>query len=142
MSNTAKTLPTTASVEEYIAAIPDPQVRADCQALCKLMHELTKANPIMWGTSIIGFDTYTYKYASGRTGEWPRIGFSPRKTNLTIYAACYLDRSEVAPLLEKLGKHSAGKACIYVKRLSDISLPALKKVLQVSLKHTMGEVIA
>ena len=120
-----KTKPTTESVDKYLKAIPDPVKRQDSIALLKLMTEITGQKPKMWGPSIVGFGTYHYKYASGHEGDCAIIGFSPRKQNLTLYV---LDGSaEENELLERLGKHSTGKCCLYIKRLGDVDLPTLKK---------------
>ena len=107
---------------------PDEQVRKDCAVISKLMSEATGEPPKMWGPSIIGFGTYHYKYASGREGDMPIIGFSPRKQNLTLYVGF----EEQADLLKKLGKHTTSKSCLYIKRLSDVDLPTLKKIIKVS----------
>ena len=128
-----KTKQTTASVEEFINAVKDENMREDCWAVVKLMKDLTKAEPKMWGPSIVGFGLYTYKYASGKTGDWPLVGFSPRKQNLTLYVMAGFD--EYDELMDKLGKFTCGKSCIYVKRLSDLHLPTLKKLITASIKH-------
>jgi len=122
-----KTKATKDSVTDFVKKIPDPQKRADTQAVIALMKDATKFDPVMWGTSIIGFGTYTYTYASGGTGDWPIIGLSPRKQNLTLYIMPGFD--DGAALLKKLGPHSTGKSCLYIKRLSDIDLPTLKKII-------------
>jgi hypothetical protein len=124
-----------ASVEDFINAVKDEQTREDCRAVAKLMQEATKAEPKMWGANIVGFGIYTYKYASGKTGDWPMVGFSPRKQNLTLYVmGGFEDHDE---LMEKLGKFTCGKSCIYIKRLSDLHLPTLKKLLKASIKHIL-----
>lgn len=128
-----KTKATGASVEDFINAVKDENVREDCWAVVKLMQDVTKAEPKMWGASIVGFGVYTYKYASGKTGDWPLIGFSPRKQNLTLYVMAGFDGYD--DLMEKLGNFSCGKSCIYVKRLSDLHLPTLKKLITASVKH-------
>ncbi len=130
-----KTKQTNASVEDFINAVKDENVREDCWAVVKLMQDLTKAEPKMWGPSIVGFGLYTYKYASGKTGDWPLVGFSPRKQNLTLYVTAGYDGED--ELLEKLGTFTRSKACIYVKRLSDLHLPTLKKLIKASIKHTL-----
>ena len=127
----AKTKPTKQSVEKFIKSIPDPQMREDCSTIAKLMQQATRAEPQMWGSSIVGFGIMQYKYASGREGEWPIIGFSPRKQNLTLYISAGFQDPD---LLKKLGKHSLGKGCLYIKRLSDVDLPTLKKVIQTAAK--------
>jgi len=128
-----KTKATGASVEDFINAVKDENVREDCWAVVKLMQDVTKAEPKMWGASIVGFGVYTYKYASGKTGDWPLIGFSPRKQNLTLYVMAGFDGYD--ELMDKLGNFSCGKSCIYVKRLSDLHLPTLKKLITASVKH-------
>ncbi|MBL8190885.1 MAG: DUF1801 domain-containing protein [Acidobacteria bacterium] len=128
-----KTKQTNASVEDFINTVKDEQTRDDCWAVVKLMQDATKAEPKMWGPSIVGFGLYTYKYASGKTGDWPLVGFSPRKQNLTLYVTSGGDGED--ELLEKLGTFTRSKACIYVKRLSDLHLPTLKKLITASIKH-------
>ena len=130
-----KTKQTDASVADFINAVKDEQTREDCWAVVKLMQEATKAEPKMWGPSIVGFGLYTYKYASGKTGDWPLLGFSPRKQNLTLYVMSGFDGQD--ELLDKLGKFTCSKACLYIKRLSDLHLPTLKKLMKASIKHTL-----
>jgi Domain of unknown function (DU1801) len=132
----AKTKPTGQSVESFINKISDPQMREDCLAITKFMKEATRSEPRMWGSSIVGFGTRRYKYASGREGDWPLIGFSPRKQNLTLYIMSGFDSH--AELLKKIGKHSVGKGCLYIKRLSDIDLPTLKQLIRQSVKEKKG----
>ena len=130
----AKTKPTKLSVDKFIKSQPDARVREDCAVISKLMSEATGEKPKMWGSSIVGFGSYHYKYATGREGDMPIIGFSPRKQNLTLYLLMYRF-DEQADLLKKLGKHSLGKGCLYIKRLSDVNLPTLKKLIQRAAKH-------
>ncbi|HQR36715.1 MAG TPA: DUF1801 domain-containing protein [Blastocatellia bacterium] len=130
-----KTKVTNASVEDFISAVKDEQIREDCFAVAKIMQEATKNEPKMWGASIVGFGLYTYKYASGQTGDWPLVGFSPRKQNLTLYVMGGFD--EYDDLMDKLGKFTCGKSCIYIKRLSDLHLPTLKKLIKASVKHML-----
>lgn len=130
-----KTKVTDASVEDFISAVKDEQIREDCFAVAKIMQEATKTEPKMWGASIVGFGLYTYKYASGQTGDWPLVGFSPRKQNLTLYVMGGFD--EYDDLMDKLGKFTCGKSCIYIKRLSDLHLPTLKKLIKASVKHML-----
>ena len=127
----AKTKPTGQSVERFIKDLPDAQAREDCFTIAKLMQEATKARPQMWGTSIVGFGLRQIPYADGRTGDWPIIAFAPRKQNLTLYVGAVLQDGD---LLKKLGKHSVGKGCLYIKRLSDVDLPTLKKVIKAAAK--------
>jgi hypothetical protein len=128
-----KTKKTEASVADFIAAIQDEATRTDCETLIKLMQQVTKAEPYMFGSSIVGFGSYHYKYASGREGDAPLTGFSPRKQNLTLYIMAGFEHYD--DLLAKLGKHSTGKSCLYVKRLSDLHMPTLKKLVRESVKH-------
>lgn len=127
-----KTKPTQASVKEFLNQIPDKERREDCFAVAKIMEEITGDKPKMWGPSIVGFGTYHYKYASGREGDWPVTGFSPRKKDLTLYLMMGFEKH--SDLMAKLGKHSTGKSCLYIKRLSDIHVPTLKKLIKSSLK--------
>ncbi len=128
-----KTQKTKASVSAFLNAIADDQRRADCKAVSKMMQEITGEKPAMWGTSLVGFGTYTYTYATGRSGDWPLAAFSPRKQNLTLYIMAGFDG--YPELMAKLGPHSTGKSCLYVKRLSDLHLPTLKKLITASVKH-------
>lgn len=128
-----KTKPNKISVEKFLKTIADEQTRSDCKTLVKLMKEATGAEPKMWGSSIVGFGQYHYKYESGREGDWFLTGFSPRKQNLTLYIMAGF--AGYAELMEKLGKHATGKSCLYVKRLSDLHLPTLKKLIRGSVKQ-------
>lgn len=122
-----KTKPTKVSVAAYVKKITDAQKRADTQTLVALMTQATKSDPVMWGTSIIGFGSYRYEYASGQKGDWPIIGLAPRKQNLTLYIMPGFDERDT--LLKKLGPHKISKSCLYIKRLSDIDMPTLKKII-------------
>ncbi len=128
-----KTQPTDQNVEDFLNAIPDEQKRADAFAVLKLMKQVTRAEPQMWGSSIVGFGRYQYKYASGREGDWPLAAFSPRKQNLTLYIMAGFEG--YAELLKKLGKFKTGKACLYVNKLADVDLPTLKELVKQSVKH-------
>lgn len=128
-----KTKPNESSVKDFIASISDPALRRDCQTLATMMKRLSRALPKMWGESVVGFGKYHYKYASGREGDWFRIGFSPRKQNLTIYVIDGLEKHQA--LLKKLGTYKAGKGCLYLKRLDDIDNGALEQLLRSSLEH-------
>jgi hypothetical protein len=123
-----KTKPTKQSVAAFLKTVTDSQKREDTEAVISLMRDATKYEPVIWGTNIIGFGTYTYKYASGREGDWPIIGLSPRKQNLTLYLMA--GHSESKDLLAKLGKHSTGGSCLYIKRLADIDMPTLKALIK------------
>lgn len=122
--NENATRPTTASVAEFLAAVPDPMRRADAEALAALMTEATGEQPQMWGSSIVGFGRYHYRYASGREGDYCATGFSPRKANLTVYLMDgFAGREEQ---LASLGPHTLGQSCLYLKRLSDVDLDVLR----------------
>lgn len=127
----AKTKPTKQSVEKFIKGLPDAGTREDCAAVARLMQEATRAEPQMWGSSIVGFGLRQIQYAGGRTGDWPIIAFSPRKQNLTLYVG--VSQQDPA-LMKKLGKHTVGKGCLYIKRLSDVDLPTLKKIIKAATK--------
>jgi hypothetical protein len=128
-----KTRPTDVKVEDFLNTIQDEQKRKDSFVVLELMKKVTKCEPIMWGPSIVGFGTYTYKYASGQEMDWPMVGFSPRKQSLTLYIARGFDNYDA--LMQKLGKHSTSPACLYIKRLSDIDMPTLEKLVKESCKY-------
>jgi len=121
------------SVEAFLAGIEDAQKQADCRALVAIMQDATGAAPRMWGESIVGFGHYHYKYASGREGDWFLTGFAPRKQNLTLYIMAGFDNYEA--LLGRLGKHTTGKSCLYVKRLADVDMPVLTELVVESVAH-------
>jgi len=133
MAKAIKTQPTGKSVSDYIDSLPDERQRKDARELVKMMEKATKAKGKMWGTSIVGFGDYRYKYASGREGDWFYVGFAPRKRNLTLYIMPGFERYE--DLLEKLGKHSIGKSCLYVNSLGGLHMPTLRKLVNESVKH-------
>ena len=128
-----KTVQTEASVEDFLNLIENSQKREDCFEIVKMMKQVTKKEPKMWGPSIIGFGSYHYKYESGREGDAPQIGFSPRKQNITLYILSDSDHEN--PLLQKLGKHSTSKVCLYIKRLADVD----KKVLLELIKESFAK---
>jgi hypothetical protein len=119
-----KTKPTKVSVAAFIDALTDQTSRADAKALVKLMQSATGEKPKMWGPSIIGFGSYHYTYESGREGDAPLIGFSPRKAATVLYGATGCGDSEA--LLTKLGKHTTGKGCLYIKKLADVDYKVLE----------------
>ena len=119
-----KTKPTKLSVAAFIAALTDPTRRADAKALVKLMQSAAGEKPTMWGPSIIGFGSYHYKYESGREGDMPLIGFSPRKAANVLYGMT--GSSDSKALLAKLGKHTTGKGCLYIKKLADVDQQVLE----------------
>ena len=128
-----KTKLNNASVPKFLSKVKDPRRRKDCQAVLKIMKAATKSPPKMWGTSIVGFGSYHYVGKSGREGDWFLAGFSPRKQNLTLYMLGGWEQE--AALLAKLGKHSLGKGCLYIKRLDDVNGPALKRLIGAALKR-------
>ena len=128
-----KTKPTNESVESFLNKIADEERRKDCFQVAKIMEEVTGEKPKMWGPSIVGFGSYHYKYDSGREGDWMMTGFSPRKKDLTLYLM--MGFAKHGELIEKLGKHTGSKSCLYIKRLSDIHIPTLKKLIKVSVKE-------
>jgi hypothetical protein len=125
-----KTKLTGASVDDFLDTIENDQVRDDCRAIAQIMEKAAKAPPRMWGSSIVGFGTTKYRYASGREAEFMLTAFSPRKQNITLYLTPRL--SEYRDLLHKLGTHSCGKGCLYIKRLSDVHVPTLTKLVKAS----------
>jgi hypothetical protein len=131
-----KTKVTRASVEKFLEGIKDEKKREDCFQLLKIMKKATKAEPKMWGTSIIGFGDYHYVYASGREGDWFLTGFSPRAQNLTLYMMGGFDAST----LKKLGKYKTGKGCLYINKLEDVDRKVLNELIVKSLKNSKAMV--
>ena len=128
-----KTAPTDVPVDVFLASVEHPVRRRDGETVLRLMREVTGEEPVMWGPSIIGFGSYHYKYASGREGDAAAVGFSPRKANLALYGLTYAPGS--APLLERLGKHKTGAACLYINKLADIDLDVLRELVQLGYRH-------
>lgn len=131
-----KTKATNQSAEEFLAAISDEGRRTDAQRLSALMSELTGLPPVMWGSSIVGFGSYHYRYDSGREGDMAAVGFSPRKAGLTVYLVDGVSRHE--ELLGDLGPHTTGKACLYLKRLDDVDLGVLRRVIRTSYDYLLA----
>ena len=127
-----KTRPTDQNAEDFLEKVEHPTRISDGFELLEMMKEITKEEPVMWGSSIIGFDSYHYKYASGREADWLKTGFSPRKRSLSVYISQGFDGYE--ELLMKLGKHRLGKGCLYINKLSDIDKDVLKQIIKKS--HT------
>jgi hypothetical protein len=126
-------VPTDASVDDFMAAVPDERRRAEGLRLIEMMRDVTGEEPVMWGPSIVGFGSDTYQYDSGRQGIMPRAAFSPRKTQLTVYlVADYQER--YGSLLGKLGPHKTGKTCLYLKRPDDVDQSVLKQLIVRSAK--------
>jgi hypothetical protein len=125
-----KTKPTAISVEAFLDSVPDAGKRADALVLIDMMQRATGEKPVMWGPSIIGFGSYHYRYDSGRDGDSPVVGFSPRKAALVLYIVTGFTGAE--PLLAKLGKHTTGKSCLYIKRLADVDQRVLRRLVDQS----------
>ena len=128
-----KTTPNDQDVEQFLNTVDDERKRKDSFTILELMKQVTGLEPRMWGSSIVGFGSYHYKYESGREGDMILAGFSPRKQNLTLYNMGGFERFD--DLLNKLGKHTTGKGCLYIKRLDDVDLPTLKSLIEESFKH-------
>ena len=126
-----KTQKNAADVDKFLSAITDEQKRTDCLTVLDLMKDLTGEPAVMWGKAIVGFGSFHYR---GKTteGDWFPVGFSPRKQNLVLYLHCVLEKQTA--LLEKLGKHKIGKSCLYLKKLEDVHIPALEKLIKKAYK--------
>src|ERR687898_1193142 len=129
-----KTTPTKVSVESHIAAITNEEQRKDARTLVALMRRVTKQEPMMWGPSIVGFGSYHYKYASGHEGDSALAAFAVRGRELVVYIAADFEGRDV--LLAKLGKHKAGKVCVYIRRLANVDLKVLEKLVARSIADT------
>lgn len=127
-----KTKPTAESVTAFLNKVPDKARREDCFAVLNIMKRVTGEEPTMWGPSIVGFGRYRYKYESGREGEWMITGFSPRKNDLTLYIMPGFD--QVGSLMQRLGKYKTGKCCLYIKKLEDVDVAVLRKLVEQSVK--------
>ncbi|OEK01504.1 hypothetical protein BFP97_08205 [Roseivirga sp. 4D4] len=123
-----KTTENDASVEDFLASVKDEQKKADCLELKSMMERITNTPAKMWGTSIVGFDQYHYKYDSGREGDFMKVGFSPRAQNVTVYIMPGFER--YPELMENLGKHKTGKSCLYIKKLDDVDRDVLEELVQ------------
>lgn len=121
-----KTVPTDSSVQAYLDAIADPVRRQDCQTLAAMMERLAGAPAVMWGASIVGFGSYHYRYDSGREGDAPLLGFASRKGDISVYLSC--DDAPLEAMRDKLGRHKMGKACLYLRRLSDVDQDVLEQM--------------
>jgi hypothetical protein len=128
-----KTKLTKASVDGFLKRLDDEGRRKDCQALVRLMKRAVKAEPRMWGSSIVGFGDFSYKNASGRENDWFLAGFSPRKAALTLYIYAGFDR--YPSLMAKLGKHKKSGSCLHIKRLADVNVAVLEELVSASVKH-------
>jgi hypothetical protein len=127
-----KTRETRASVEKFLNGVKDEKMREDSFKILKMMKQITKSEPKMWGSSMVGFGNYHYKYASGREGDWFITGFSPRKQSLTLYTMTYLEKHK--DILKRLGKFKTGKGCLYINKLEDIDMKVLKELITTAVK--------
>lgn len=132
-----KTRATQQNVADYLAAIPEPHRRADAEALLNIMQNATGEEPKMWGPSIIGFGSYHYKYETGREGDMPVVGFSPRKPATVLYGL--RASTDAESMLEKLGKHTTGKGCVYIKKLADVDQKVLATLVKKSATATRAK---
>jgi hypothetical protein len=128
-----KTGATGASVEEFLAAVEHPVRHRDGLRLLEMMKEITGEQPEMWGPTIVGFGQYHYRYASGREGDAAAVGFSPRKTSISLYGLTY--GPEAAGLLPRLGKHKTGAGCLYVNKLADVDEAVLAELIRTGYLH-------
>ena len=128
---------TDASAERFLAGVPDERRREDARRLCALMQEITGAPPAVWGTSIIGFGTYHYRYASGHEGVAPLASFSPRRQHLVIYLVGEFENRHQS-VLARLGPYRTGKGCLYIKRLDDVDLGTLRELIDRSVRVRRG----
>jgi hypothetical protein len=129
-----KTRPTDADVGAFLDAIPDERRRNDARAVCRLMQEVTGEGPVMWGTGIVGFGSVRLRYATGRELDWPATAFSPRKAATTVYLMDGFE--ERVDLLARLGPHTTGKSCLYLKRLADVDLEVLRALIAESAQQS------
>jgi hypothetical protein len=128
-----KTQKNEGDVEAFLSGVENDTMREDSFELLEMMREITADEGAMWGPSIVGFGSHQFAYASGREGDWFEVGFSPRKQNLTIYIMPGFDRYE--GLLEKLGKHSTGKSCLYIRKLEQVDRAVLRELVEASVEH-------
>lgn len=128
-----KTVPTAASVADFLAAVPNTRRREDGETLLEMMRDITGIEPQMWGPSIIGFGSYHYKYESGREGDMPIIGFSPRSRSLSLYIMDGFEDHD--DLLSRLGKHRKGASCLYINKLADVDTAILRELVTHSFDH-------
>lgn len=125
-----KTKETNSSVSAFLNKVPDEGRREDCQTVVKIMQAVIKEEPKMWGANIVGFGLRRYEYSGGREGEWMIVGFSPRKDNLTLYLPGGTDK--FPELMKELGKYKSAKSCLYIKKLADVDLTVLRKLVKQS----------
>jgi hypothetical protein len=127
-----KTKPTGADVKQFLASIDDERVRDDCSTIAAMMRRATGAKPRMWGSNMVGYGTYTMRYANGKEGTWMLTAFAPRKRRITLYLMSGFEGFD--SLITKLGKHTKGKSCLHIGRLSDVHAPTLEKLIVGSVK--------
>ena len=128
-----KTVENEGSVSEFLSSVADDKRREDAMTVDEMMSTITGEEPKMWGTSIVGFGKYHYKYESGRKGDFMKVGYSPRILNLTIYIMTGFDRYD--ELMSQLGKHKTGKSCLYIKKLEDVDQDVLYELISLSFAH-------
>jgi hypothetical protein len=132
-----KTRPTGKSVAAFLNGIKDDERRADCKKIAQLLRRVTRSQPRMWGPSIVGFGTFTYRNSTGKDNEWFLAGFSPRKAAITLYLyGLYAGYDGRDTLLKKLGKHKRGGGCLYIKRLADVDVDVLRRLAAASIADT------
>lgn len=127
-----KTKPTKASVKKYLNAIENTERKKDCITIVKIMEKETGKKPVMWGDSLVGFDKVQMAYSTGRKVDWIKVGFSSRKNAISLYLTC--DLNEYNNMLKNLGTYKRGVGCLYIKKLSDINIKVLQKIIKVAVK--------
>jgi hypothetical protein len=135
-----KTLPTDASVDAFLDAVTPARRRDDARRVAEIMAEVTGETPVLWGTSIVGYGQYHYRYASGRESDWMRVGFSPQKRHTSLYLmGC--DAEQRDAMLARLGPHRSGVGCVYVTRLDAVDEGVLREMIAASYAGTAGEAV-
>ena len=129
--STLKTQPSNKNVNDFVSSVEHKKRRQDSLVLLQLFEKITNSKPVLWGDSIVGYGSYHYKYASGREGDWPVTGFSPRKQNLSIYIMPGF--GDYQPILNNLGKHKTSVSCLYINKLEDIQLDVLEQLIRASI---------
>lgn len=137
MAKENKTQPTEVLVEDFIASIDNEKRRADALTLHKVMQRVSGHPGRMWGASIVGYGDMRYRYATGREGDWFLLGFSPRKTSLSLYL-CLGGLEQFSSYLNRLGKHKTGAGCLYINTLADVNLVVLEEMMHATKKHVQG----
>lgn len=132
-----KTQPTNSSVTQYLSAIEDPQIRQDSQQIVKIMRRISGKKAVLWSAGILGYGTFHYQYASGREGDWMRIGLAPRKREMSLYLT--MDITQFAEILQRLGKHKTGKGCLYIRKLADVDLEVLEELIQAAWNKSLEQ---